>query len=206
MWRLIQGVVPIAVNAANLVLGPARLYVAPFGSTEPLDSAVTPNGPSNPPSAPWTDVGGTDGGVMFEADNTYTDLAVDQIIMNVGARLTEMKMTVTVKLAEMTLTNLQTSLNNIGTTSTGSGYQTLDIPVGSSATQPTYAALIIDGWAPMLSTGAPALRRLIVRKVLSTVKASLSFDKKTQQGLACTFDAFYVSSSIAPLHIVDETA
>lgn len=194
------------MNAANLVLGPARLYVAPFGSTEPADSAVTPNGPTNPPSAPWTDVGGTDGGVTFEVDNTYTDLTVDQLTMNVGARLTEMKMTVTAKLAEMTLANLQSALNSIGTTGSGSGYSTLDIPVGSSSTQPSYAALIIDGWAPTLSTGAAALRRVIVRKVLSQVKATLAYDKKTQQMLDCTFTAYYVSSSINPVHVVDQTA
>ena len=194
----------LAVNAANLVLGPARLYVAPFGSTEPLDSTVTPNGPTTPPGAPWTDVGGTNGGVTFEADNTYTDLEVDQIVMKVGARLTEMKMTVTAKLAEMTLANLQTSLNSIGTTGSGSGYSTLEIPVGSSATQPTYAALIIDGWAPLLSTGAGALRRVIVRKVLSQVKATLSYDKKSQQSLDVTFSAYFVSNSINPIHIVDQ--
>lgn len=198
--------VPIAVNASNLVLGPARLYVAAFGSTEPTDASVTPNGPTTPPSAPWTDVGGTDGGVMFEVDNTYTDLQVDQLTMNVGARLTAMKMTVTTKLAEMTLTNLQTALNSIGTSSSGSGYSTLDIPVGSTSTQPSYAALIIDGWAPTLSSGAAALRRVIVRKVLSQVKATLSYDKKTQQSLDCTFTAYYVSNSINPIHIVDQTA
>jgi hypothetical protein len=196
----------VAVNAANLVLGPARLYVAPFGSTEPLDSAVTPNGPSTPPSSPWTDVGGTDGGVTFEVDNTYTGLNVDQITMEVGARLTAMKMTVTCKMAEMTLTNLQTALNSIGTSGSGSGYSTLEIPVTSSSTQPTYAALIIDGWAPMLSTGAAALRRVIVRKVLSQVKATLAYDKKTQQSLDVTFSAYYVSSSINPIHIVDQLA
>lgn len=198
--------VPIAVNASNLVLGPARLYVAAFGSTEPTDASVTPNGPTTPPSAPWTDVGGTDGGVMFEVDNTYTDLQVDQLTMNVGARLTAMKMTVTTKLAEMTLTNLQTALNSIGTSSSGSGYSTLDIPVGSTSTQPSYAALIIDGWAPTLSSGAAALRRVIVRKVLSQVKATLSYDKKTQQSLDCTFTAYYVSNSVNPIHIVDQTA
>lgn len=196
----------MAVNAANLVLGPARLYVAPFGSTEPADSAVTPNGPSNPPTSPWTDVGGTDGGVTFEVDNTYTDLTVDQLTMNVGARLTEMKMTVTAKLAEITLANLQSALNSIGTTGSGSGYSTLDIPVGSSSTQPSYAALIIDGWAPTLTTGAAALRRVIVRKVLSQVKATLSYDKKSQQSLDCTFTAYYVSNSINPVHIVDQVA
>lgn len=198
--------VPVAVNAANLVLGPARLYVAPFGSTEPLDSAVTPNGPTNPPSSPWTDVGGTDGGVTFETDSTYTDLQVDQLTMMVGSRLTAMKMTVTAKLSEMTLTNLNTALNNISTLSVQTGYTTMDIPVGTSSTQPAYAALLIDGWAPTLSTGAPALRRIIVRKVLSQVKASLSYDKKTQQNLDCTFTAYYVSGSIAPVHIVDQTA
>lgn len=198
--------IPLAVNAANLVLGPARLYVAPFGSTEPLDSTVTPNGPSTPPSSPWTDVGGTDGGVTFEVDNTYTGLNVDQITMEVGARLTAMKMSVTCKMAEITLTNLQTVLNSIGTTGSGSGYNTLEIPVTSSSTQPTYAALIIDGWAPMLSTGAPALRRVIVRKVLSQVKATLAYDKKTQQSLDVTFSAYYVSSSINPIHVVDQTA
>lgn len=194
----------VAVNAANLVMGPARMYAAPFGTTEPADSAVTPNGPTNPPSSPWTDVGGTDGGVTFEVDNTYTDLSVDQIVMNVGARLTEMKMTVTAKLSEMTLTNLQTVLNSIGTTASGSGFSTLDIPVGSTATQPSYAALLIDGWAPMLGTGAPALRRIIVRKVLSQVKATLSYDKKTQQSYDATFTAYFVSNSINPVHIVDQ--
>jgi hypothetical protein len=196
--------IPIAVTPANLVVGPARLYVAPFGSVEPADSAVTPNGPTTPPGAPWTDVGGTDGGVTLELDNTYTDLQVDQLTLNVGARLTEMKITVTAKLSEMTLGNLQTALNNIGTLGGGTGYSTLDIPVGATSTQPTYAGLIIDGWAPTLASGQPALRRVIVRKVLSQVKASLTYDKKTQQGLSCTFSAYYVSSSIAPLHLVDQ--
>ena len=74
----------LSVNAANLVLGPARLYVAAFGATEPLDSAVTPNGVTTPPSTPWVDVGGTDGGVTLEVNNSYTDLVVDQLIMPVG--------------------------------------------------------------------------------------------------------------------------
>lgn len=196
----------LAVNAGNLIMGPARLYVAPFGSTEPTDASVTPNGTVTPPSAPWVDAGGTEGGVTYEVDNTYTDLEVDQVIMPVGARLTAMKMTVTTKMSEITLANLNTSLNNVATIATNSGYSTYDINVGSSATQPTYAALIIDGWGPTLSSSAPALRRVIVRKVLSQAKASLSFDKKTQQGLEVTFQAYYVSSTILPVHQIDQTA
>lgn len=196
----------MGVSAANLVFGPATMYVAPFNSTEPTDATVTPNGYLTPPAAPWVDVGGTDGGVTFEADSTYQDLVVDQVVMNVGARLTEMKMMVTAKMSEMTLTNLQTTLNGIGVTGTGTGFSTLDIAVGSAATQPAYAAVIIHGWAPMLSGGAPALRRVIVRKVLSQVKATLTYDRKNQQALDVTFNAYYVSPSVNPVHIVDATA
>lgn len=197
---------PIAVTASNVLLGPARPYVAPFGSAEPADSAVTPNGPSNPPSAPWTDLGGTDGGVQIAVEGTYTNLVVDQIIMPVGARLTDLKITVTLKMAEVTLGNLTTALNSITTTSSGSGYTTEDITVTSAATQPTYAALLIDGWAPALSTGAAALRRIIVRKVLSEPKVNLMYDRKGQASYDVTFTAFYVSSSVAPCHIIDQQA
>lgn len=198
--------IPISVTAANLVMGPAILYVAPFGTSEPADSAVTPQGYNTAPASPWTDVGATDGGVTFEVDSTYTDFAVDQLTMSPGARLTEQKMTVTTKLSEMTLGNLNLALNNIGTTGSGTGYNTFDIPVGVTSTQPSYAAICIYGWAPLLTTGAPALRRIIVRKVLSQVKASLMYDRKTQDSLDCTFSAYFVSSSIQPVHITDQAA
>lgn len=197
---------PISVTAANLVLGPATMYVAPFGTTEPADSTVTPNGPTFVPASPWTDVGGTDGGVNFEIDSTYTPLAVDQIIMEVGARLTEIKMQVTAKLAEVTLANMNNVLNSIAITGSGSGYSTLDVPVGSAATQPSYAALMIQGWAPILSTGAAALRRIIVRKVLSQTKIGLMYDKKGQQSYDCTWSCFFISGSVNPIHIAEQTA
>jgi hypothetical protein len=200
-------VVPIAVTVANLILGPARLYAAPFGTTEPTDASVTPNGTTTPPGGSWIDVGGTEGGVNFEVDSTYTGLTVDQIIMEVGARLTDLKMQVTTKLSEITLNNVNTALNSIATYATGSGYETLDINVGSAASQPTYAALIIDGWGPALaSTGASALRRVIVRKVLSQTKVGLMHDRKTQQSIDCSWSTYYVSSSLVPVHIVGQTA
>lgn len=192
------------VTAANLVLGPAALYVAAMGATEPADASVTPNGYLTPPGAPWTDVGGTDGGVTFELSQTLQALEVDQVTMQVGARVTESAMTVTAKLSEMTFANMQTAINNIGVVATETGYQTMEIPVGTTATQPGYMALIIDGWAPMTMSGTPALRRIIVRKVLSQVKASLVFDKKTQDSFDCTFQCYYISSGTNPVKIIDE--
>ena len=196
----------MAVTASNLVLGPASLYVAPFGSTEPSDASVTPNGYLTAPPAPWVDAGGTEGGVSFEVETKYTNLAVDQIIMNVGARLTELDMMVTTKLSEVTLNNLTYALNSITTVGAGTGYSTEDITVTLSASQPTYAAMIIHGWAPLLPTGAPALRRIIIRKVLSQAKVALMYDKKTQASYATTFNAYFVANSINPVHIVDATA
>lgn len=192
----------MAVNPINLVMGPATFYVGAFGTTEPTDANV-----ATAPGSGWTDVGGTDGGVIFEIDGTYTDLNVDQIVMAVGSRLTELKPMVTATLSEITLTNLNQALNNIGTTGSGTGYSSLDINAGSSATQPSYSALIIDGWAPAnASTGASERRRVIVRKVLSQPKVKLAYDKKTQQGLETSFGVYYVSSTLAAVHIVDATS
>jgi len=195
--------VPISVTASNLVLGPARLLVGAFGATEPADSDITPNGASYTfDSTYWTDVGGTDGGVTFEADVTLTDLEVDQVTMPVGARQTAIKMTVAAKLSEMTLANMNTALNSIGITNSGGGYETLEIPVTSAATQPTYAALLIAGWAPYASTAMA--RWVIVRKVLNQTKATLVYDKKTQQSYDCSWTSYYISDTINPVHVVDE--
>jgi hypothetical protein len=197
--------VPIGVTASNLIIGPAKLYLALFGAAEPPDSAVTPNGPTTPPPSPtWLDVGGTDGGITYEVDTTYTDKTVDQVEMPVGASLTDIAMTVTAKLAEVTLANMNAALNYIGQTSGGSGYSTLDIPAGRTITQPQYSALMIDGWAPYTASGAPALRRVILRKLLSKAKIGLPYDKKTQQGYSCTWTTYWVSDSINPCHIVDQ--
>ena len=180
------------------------MYAGAFGTTEPTDASITPS--PGPPGAGWSDVGGTDGGVLFEIDGTYTDLQVDQIIMKVGARLTDLNAMVTTQLSEMTLANINLAMNSIMSLGSGSGYATADLNVTSAASQPTYAALIIDGWAPTLSTGASARRRVIVRKVLSTPKVKLTADRKTQQAVETSLNTYFVSNSIVPVHIVDQQA
>lgn len=197
---------PSPVVTTNLVLGPADLWVGPLGATEPADGSITPNGVSFIPAAPWTYAGGTDGGVNFEVDTTITGLTVDQIPMEVGGRLTDEKMTVTTKLSEITLANINTAMNGLTAQGGGTGYSTLDYVVGSASTQLGYSALLILGWAPMLSTGAPARRWIIVRKVLNQAKVALMHDKKTQQGIDCAFQCYWLSQSVNPVHQVDQLA
>jgi hypothetical protein len=187
----------------NICQGPATLYTGAFGTTEPADSAV-----ASAPGAGWTDVGIiTDGtAVLMEMDLTYGEQGADQLVDAVGARLTKRTIQVTASLAEATLTNLQLALNQLATINVQTGYSTLDPASAASSTQPTYTALLIDGWAPTLSTGAAARRRIIVRKTLTASKLAMEFEKSKAAAFACTWTAYYVSGSIGIFHVTDATA
>lgn len=187
----------MAVVGTNLVQGPATLYKGAFGATEPADTAVN----TTPPSSSWTDLGGTNDGVKLSIDQTYTELEVDQIVDRVGSRLTKRDFTVETTLAEPTLTNLSISLNG-GTSASGAGYSSFEPSFASSATQPTYIALLFDGWAP----GGAYNRRAIVRKCLSTEALELAYTKDKMTVYGVKFTGHYVSSSIAPVHITDQTS
>lgn len=189
----------MAVTATNLTLGPGTLYTGAFGATEPADTAVN----ATPATSAWTDVGATDGGVKLSVDQKYTELSCDQIVDSVGRRLTQREITLDTNLAEVTLANLSTAMNG-GTSATGSGFASLDPLNVTSATQPTYIALIMDGYAP--GTTATWRRRVIARKCLNTSSLQLSYAKDKQTFIPVTFNAHYVSSSITPIHVVDQTS
>jgi hypothetical protein len=195
--------VKIAITPFNICQGPATLYWGAFGTTEPLDSAVT-----SAPGAGWTDVGGTadDTPVVLEVDMTYTDQAVDQLVDMVGGRLTKRTVQLTASMEEATLNNLTVATNQLTSQSTQATYSTLDPLTTSSASQPTYTAFIIDGWAPTLNTGVAARRRIIVRKCLTSSKIALSYEKSKPVLFATTWTAYYVSASVPLFHIIDQTA
>ena len=87
-----------------------------------------------------------------------------------------------------------------------SSYTTFDPTTTSSATQPNYTALILDGWAPTLSTGNAARRRIIARKCVATSKVQLEYEKTKPAQFAVTWKLYYVSASIPLWHIADQTA
>lgn len=188
----------MAVQVMNLVQGPAELWFAPFGSTEPITSVAMA---IDPPS-PWFSGGGTTDGVNIAIPQEYSKMRVDQVVDNVGARLTSRDFTVETNLAEATLENLSVALN-AGAVTTASGVKKLSPVSGSAATQPTYRAMIIDGWAPEEVAGVPLRRRVVVRKVLSTEGAEFAYNLEDQTVFAVTFSGFYVSSSILPFEIYD---
>jgi hypothetical protein len=103
-------------------------------------------------------------------------------------------------LAEPTLANLSTSMNG-GTSATGAGFASLDPLNVTSATQPTYIAVMLDGYAP-----AGFRRRVIIRKALNTSSIQSAYAKDKETYIPVTFNGHYVSASITPFHIVDQTS
>ncbi len=191
----------MAVTVANLVQGPATLYIGAFGATEPADNAVA----TAPASATWTDLGGTVDGAELTIKQEYKELEVDQVVDIPGRRLTKRDLTVKTKLAEPTFQNLIYSLND-GTTATGTGYSNFTPAFTDSATQPTYRALILHGWAAAAGAGGKSKRRMVIlRRVLSSDDVELSYMKDKQTLLTVTWSVHYVSGSTAPFKIIDES-
>lgn len=189
----------MSVVASNLIMGPGTLYTGLFGATEPTDVSVN----TTPQASAWTDVGGTDGGVTVNIDQKFTELMVDQIVDSVGRKLTQREVSFDTNLAEPTLTNLQTAMNG-GTVVTGAGFAALDPLNITSATQPPYIALIMDGFAPSATTAFR--RRIIGRRCVNTSKLTSAYSKDKQTFIPVSFNAHYVSASIPIFHVVDQTS
>lgn len=197
--------IPIAIQPLNIAMGPATVYTGLFGATEPAYTAIT----SPPSSSVWTDVGGTVDGssVLLEVEHSLTEIHVEQLIDPIGARVTKRVIQVTVALEEATLANLQLAMNQLLTISPGSGYSVADPLTSITSVQPQYMAILIDGVAPTTgTTETTCKRRIIVRKCLSSSKADLEFEKTKPTVYNTTWTGYWVSSSIAPFEIVDQTS
>jgi len=191
----------VAVTVSNLILGPGTLYTGLFGALEPTDATVN----VAPATSSWTDVGGTLNGIALAIDQQYTELLVDQLVDSIGRRLTKREFTISTQMAEPTLNNLSLSLNGStqtsGSITSGGTYNTLEPLFATSATQPTYIAMLVDGYAPNSFR-----RRVIFRRMLSTAAVGTDMDKAKQTVFTVTFNGHYVSSAIAPMHVVDQVA
>ena len=169
-----------------------------------MTNAALLTDPNSDGGSGWTDVGATNGGVTFELEQTYTQLTVDQLVDPVGARLTARVMQCTATIDEVTLANMSMAMNQLATIVTGAGWSQLTPTTTTSATQPTYLGVIMDGWAPTLLTGLAARRRIILRKCLSDTKLSTKFAKPDRAEYAATWTGFYISPSVAPFVVLDQ--
>lgn len=175
----------MSVTAANLLQGPVTLYYGTFGAAEPADLDTDPTGPA------WTDLGGTSDGLELEVADEWSQLTVDQLIMAPASRRTGRAVTAKSNLAEVTLENLQRAISQFDGLTTTDGVKELALTDGIGAFQPTYGALLADGYAP-----GGTRRRIILRKVVQSDSTAQSYKKDDQTLIPVTFMAHFVSASI----------
>lgn len=188
-------------NVNNVIMGPASVYIGALGviTPPPADSAVN----STPAASAWTDMGGTNGGVTFTVTPKFTTLMLDQVVDTIDDRMTSRSIQVALTCGEALLANLAAALNStIGPT--GANYATVEPNYSAFASQTQKASLLIDGFAP--ATIANARRRLYIPRAQQTGKVDVVAAKDKQVGFSITFTAYYVSTTVAPFHITDQTA
>lgn len=185
----------MTVTVTNLLAGPATaVWVADFGATEPATLDADPG-------VGWTDVGGTLGGLRLIADQEFFRLEVDQIPGRVGSELTSEDFQVATSLAEATLENYARVRNaSDDDVTAGVGEKSLELGGAAVHAAPNYRALLVEGRAP---NGKK--RRVIVRKVLSTASVEAAMEKGGQTAFPVTWTGHYVSASIKPIRMIDET-
>jgi hypothetical protein len=186
----------MGVTTANLIEGPATVYKGTFGATEPLDAAIN----LAPAASAWTDMGGTLDGVTLSINRDFKELMVDQVTDTVERRMTKRDVVLSTNLAEATLENLAL-LDNGSPPSTGGIFKAYDPTNTGAATQPTYVALIVDGYAP-----SQLRRRIIARRVLNTSSIDVAYKKDDQTVYKAEWHLHFVSTTITPYHIVDQTS
>lgn len=182
----------------DLVLGPATLYIASYGATEPANGSVG----SAPDPLVWTDLGGILGGVELSIDQEWIEVELKQLPDKPMKRLKRRRLSIKTQLAEPTLANLAYALNDTAAV-TG---QVFEPTVRSEASVLSYNALIIDGWAPGFNdtTHKHKRRRLIIRKCLSVDNVQMGYNKEGQTVYTVTWTCHYVNSTTPIFRIVDQ--
>jgi hypothetical protein len=126
----------MAVTITNLIEGPAQMWVGVFGTTEPTGNGVAVG-------AGWVDVGGTDGGVNAEIQQTYDRMTVDQVAGGVDARLVDQISKIGTNLAEATLANFRVALNQLVSAATF-----VEVDPTLTGTSPNFQAVLLRGMRP----------------------------------------------------------
>jgi hypothetical protein len=185
----------MALQVINLIAGPGTLYTGDFGATEPASSTIN----AAYSGSAFTDVGGTQDGVTINIEREFFKLEVDQTPDVPGRRLTSRDMQISTNIAEPTLDNLKLVLNG-GTVTASAAYSEYEPADDTAATQPTYKALMFEGWAPQ-----GFRRRVFGRKVLSIESVEVPYKKDGQTLFPVTFGCHYVSNAIKPFKWTDQT-
>lgn len=188
--------------AYQVIQGAGRMYVGAFDPTIANEPALA-NINATPQASAWTYCGFTSDGITVTTNQSFSEMRVDQLADRVGTKMTDRELQVQANLAEATLANFSLGFNG-GTITTASGYSYYEPVYDGTELQPTYIAVLFDGYAPSSSTGVSKRRRFILRKSISTENVETAYKKDSLTLVPVTFTSHYVSTTVAPFRIIDE--
>lgn len=190
------------ITVTQLIQGPGTFYLgaqytAAYTTVgEPANAAIN----TTPQSSAYTDVGGTKDGVTIEVAREFSELEVDQVVDIPDRRLTKREFSLSTNMAEPTLENFAKAQNESAPTS-GAGFKVYEPTNTSAATQPIYCSTLFDGYAP-----GQFRRRVIGRRMLSVDPTTFAYKKDDQTVFNVKWAGHFVSDSIAPYKIIDQTS
>lgn len=120
------------------IIGAAKIYIAPAGTTIPAINAT--------PAAPWVELGATDGDQTFRILKETAYFSDNDTLGDSAARNNNGGVEVEFTLVGMTLENVARIINNVAnvTTSTSGGVNVKELGFGVEA-RPTEYALVMRG-------------------------------------------------------------
>jgi hypothetical protein len=174
------------MGAGNLLVSNAKIWLADYGTTLPLDTLAALN--ANPTG--FVSPGLTNGGVTWNAENSFTEYRADQLKIAAGAANTDQTLTVEMNLAEITHLNMGVALADGVITTADSGNVSIYKPGAATDFQVQYKTLILDTDAPSGLQGVNKRRRIVFRRCLPTSGLSLAYGREDQQGIPVTFTVY----------------
>ena len=163
------------VKPYEIIAAPANVYVAATGVAFPGINTVMP-------TAGWSDLGKTEGGVMVRHTQSVEMLSSDQTIAPIKAIRSEESLEIEFALAELTLENYARVLNDATVTSTGGTEKKLQLYRGTVVNQ---FALLVRGPSPYGDFNL----QYEVPVVVQTEEPEVSFVKDDKAVLSCVFSA-----------------
>lgn len=158
-------------NAANITLGPSKLFIAPYATTVPTFSGAETD------FSAFTALGFTQDGVEADYTPTWKDIMADEVMGILKKKLISHKMTITAKLIETTLANLAYAMAGATLVSA------TDLTVGTVQDAPEFRV----GWIG--SSPANGTREMVVYRCVSMSAVKMHVQRKAETIIQVQFEA-----------------
>lgn len=176
----------------NVLVGAARLYIGPSGTSKPAPVAGTNYTETMDAAGTWRPVGYTTDGVEFATDPTYDEITVDQQMDAVRIFKSGMSANVSTTLAEATLENLVVAWGQATATASalGAAESEMTIEGGALGDAPIERGLIAVGNAPEVPGGGRFGQRIYhLYRVLSVEGSTVNMSRTDPTTIPVTFRA-----------------